>query len=69
MSKREVGIAMGIRGTEVAKEAADIVLLDDDLTSVVAGMAPPAPAPDGHAVERRQFWLGSGGRCGTKQQS
>lgn len=34
----EVGIAMGIRGTEVAKEAADIVLLDDNLQSVVEGM-------------------------------
>jgi len=34
----EVGIAMGIRGTEVAKEAADIILLDDDLQSVVAGI-------------------------------
>merc|ERR1719379_3192544 len=29
---------MGIRGTEVAKEAADIVLLDDDLQSVVDGI-------------------------------
>merc|ERR1719443_152074 len=38
LKEAEVGIAMGIRGTEVAKEAADIVLLDDDLRSVVAGI-------------------------------
>lgn len=38
LKEAEVGIAMGIRGNEVAKEAADIVLLDDDLQSVVAGM-------------------------------
>merc|ERR1719486_1586434 len=38
LKQAEVGVAMGIRGTEVAKEAADIVLLDDDLQSVVAGI-------------------------------
>merc|ERR1719379_2438167 len=38
LKEAEVGIAMGIRGTEVAKEAADIVLLDDDLQSVVEGI-------------------------------
>merc|ERR1719265_1262289 len=38
LKQAQVGVAMGIRGTEVAKEAADIVLLNDDLQSVVAGM-------------------------------
>jgi len=38
MKQAEVGIAMGIRGTEVAKDAADIILLDDDFSSALVGI-------------------------------
>jgi Ca2+-transporting ATPase len=38
LRRADIGVAAGLGGTEVAKEAADLVLMDDDLATVVAAV-------------------------------
>ncbi len=59
LRKADVGVAMGRSGTEVARQAADVVLVDDNFATLVAAIAEGRRVYDN--VRRFLFYALSGG--------
>ena len=38
MKRANIGVAMGLKGTDVAKEAAEVVFMDDKFESIINGI-------------------------------